>query len=103
MAEQKKAKGRPGSASRGSQKNHQAVPARQRNPEQVMLRILKSSGLQMAQDYAKHFGLEKELEKPYFTEAVARYNQKKEERRINLLDRQKEKDECRDFETLGGV
>lgn len=109
MAEQKKTKGAPGSASRGSQKNHQADPARQRNPEKKMLRVLKSSGLEMAQAYAKHFHLESELEKPYFVEAVARYNQKKEDRRISLLEHQKEKldyrqemDERLYILTLGG-
>lgn len=93
MAEQKKAKGRPGSASRGSQKNHQATPARQRNPEQVMLRVLKSSGLKMAQDYAKHFDLEKELEKPYFKEAVERVLRRREDRRSGLQGSHRETQE----------
>lgn len=84
MAEQKKTKGAPGSASRGSQKNHRAEPARERNPEKKMLRVLKSSGLKMAQDYAKHFNLEKELGKPYFLEAVDRINRRKEDRRAGL-------------------
>lgn len=71
----------PKAKTRGSQKDHRADPARVRNPEQKLLRVLRSSGLQMAKDYAKHFQLETELEKPYFLEAVERYNRRKEDRR----------------------
>lgn len=85
MAEQKKAKGRPGSASRGSQKNHRAIPAREKHPERKLLRILQSNGEQLARDYAKHFKIESELDKTYFLEALERVNRRKEDRRSGLV------------------
>ena len=84
MAEQKKMKGKPKAASRGSQKDHLALPARQRNPEQMMLRVLRANGLERARAYAEHFGLQAELEKPYFVDATLKLLMKKEARQAGL-------------------
>lgn len=74
----------PSSRTMGSQKNHKADPAWKRNPEKKMLRVLQSSGLKMAQAYAEHFGIQQELKKDYFIQAVERISRRKEDRRSGL-------------------
>ncbi len=81
MANKNKA---PNSKSRGSQKDHQAIPARQQNPESVLIRMVQSNGPDTALTYAKKYGLEKVFNGPTVTNAVQRFFKRKEDRRQGL-------------------
>lgn len=72
------------SAPQKNNKKYLGIPARERHPDRVMRRMIQSSGPEMAIAHAEHYGLQEELKKPYFIEAVARYNRRKEDRRSGL-------------------
>lgn len=70
--------------SAGSQNDHLALPARQRNPESVLIRMIRSNGSDAALAYAKKYDLMRVFNGPAVTHAVWRSFDRREDRRIGL-------------------
>ncbi|MBU6141813.1 hypothetical protein KGO95_01670 [Patescibacteria group bacterium] len=84
-------------AAKSHRKAFVGLPARERHPAQVLCRILQSSGLKAMGEYSQKHGLQRVIESPQVIAAVARYEKRKEDRRVG---RQKKEEAAKTDESV---